>query len=220
MTLLFLSMWEFLSKVSRNEPCEIPYNEFLPVFPPKKAAVSHAVPMLDVPCDNVTVSEHTFINFISRADKYVYITTPYLMCGSEILSAMYAAARSGVDVRVITPFVADKKMVKSATESYYPALIQNKVRVFEYLPGFIHAKNAVADGKRALVGTVNLDYRSLYLHYECGIAFFGGKAVRDIDSDFKKTLSQCREITALDLQQVSLLKRGVQRLCRLFAPFL
>jgi len=133
---------------------------------------------------------------------------------------LYTAAQSGVDVRIITPFVADKKLVKAVTESYYRLLVENKVRVFEYLPGFIHAKNVIADGSRAMIGTVNLDYRSLYLHYECGICLFGGKAVTDIDDDFRETLEQCREITLHDLDQVSLLKRGVQRLCRLFAPFL
>jgi cardiolipin synthase len=116
--------------------------------------------------------------------------------------------------------VADKKMVKRVTESYYRLLLRNKVRVFEYLPGFIHAKNVIADGKRAMVGTVNLDYRSLYLHYECGICFFGGKIVRDIDGDFHETLAQCREVTFDDLKRFSPLKRAIQRICRLFAPFL
>jgi len=176
--------------------------------------------MLDIPKDRATVSEHTFINFIMRAEKYVYVTTPYLMCGGEILSAMYTAARSGVDVRIITPYIADKKLVKAVTESYYRLLIENKVRIFEYLPGFIHAKTLIADGKRAMVGTVNLDYRSLYLHYECGICLFGGEVVDDIDKDFKKTLSQCREVTLDDLNRNSVLKRAVQRVCRLFAPFL
>jgi cardiolipin synthase len=219
MTLLFLSMWEFLSKGKEK----IEYRDFTPPIPIDKCddtQNTQCVPLLDTPVDRITVSEHTFINFIMRAEEYVYITTPYFMCSSELLAAMYTAARSGVDVRIITPFVADKKMVKAVTESYYRSLIENKVRVFEYLPGFIHAKNLIADGKCAMVGTVNLDYRSLYLMYECGICLFGGKAVDDIDRDFKQTLQQCKEITVEELNRHSLLKRGVQRFCRLFAPFL
>ncbi|MCL1789676.1 MAG: phospholipase D-like domain-containing protein, partial [Oscillospiraceae bacterium] len=108
---------------------------------------------------------------------------------------------------------------KLATESYYRQLLENKIRVFEYLPGFLHAKNIIADGKRAMVGTVNLDYRSLYLHHECGICFFGGKIINDIADDFDKTFKQCKEITIRDLNQTSLLKRAIQRICRLFTPF-
>jgi cardiolipin synthase len=164
------------------------------------------------------------------------------MCPGEILSAMYTAAQSGVDVRIITPYIADKRLVKACTESYYRLLLENKVRIFEYLPGFIHAKNLVADGKRAMVGTVNLDYRSLYLHYECGICLFDtgeslvtgsstesnneefvnkqNSVIIDIENDFKKTLSRCKEITISDLDNVSPFKRTFQRVSRLFAPFL
>jgi cardiolipin synthase len=219
LTLMFLSMWEFVSKERVN------YADFFPktpvtsgdtVFSPKTLCA----PMLDIPVDRVCVSEHLFINLILYAQKYVYITTPYLMCGSEILSALCAAAQSGVDVRIITPFVADKKLVKAVTESYYRGLTENRVRIFEYLPGFIHAKNIVVDGTHAMVGTVNLDYRSLYLHYECGVVMFGGGVVGDIDDDFRSTLASCKEITLDDLNQIGLFKRGVQRFCRLFAPFL
>jgi cardiolipin synthase len=227
MTLLFLSMWEFLA----NGHEKIEYSDFMPISLPADSAGSDyrqgdslAVPMLDIPKDRVAVSEHLFINFIMRAQKYVYITTPYFMCSGEILSALYAAAQSGVDVRVILPYVADKKLVKAVTESYYRSLIDNRVRVFEYI-GFIHAKNLIADGERAMVGTVNLDYRSLYLHYECGICLFNvpnstGAIIYDIDEDFRKTLDNCVEITKADLDKVSLFKRGCQRVSRLFAPFL
>jgi cardiolipin synthase len=221
MTLLFLSMWEYIGKDRVN------YSEFVPrrkdyeAQTPKPGFAATAQPLLDVPHDKVTVSEHTFINFIMRAEKYVYITTPYLMCGGEILSALYTAARSGVDVRVITPYVADKKLVKAATESYYRGLLENKVRIFEYI-GFIHAKNIIADGTRAMVGTVNLDYRSLYLHHECGICLFGsdGGVVQDIARDFTDTFAQSREVMLSDLDGFSLPKQVFQKFSRLFAPFL
>jgi cardiolipin synthase len=174
-----------------------------------------AVPMFDEP--RIRAGEHTFINFISTARDCVYITTPYLMCGSGLLSVMSAAALSGVDVRVITPFIADKRAVKLATESYYKPLIDNKVRVFEYIPGFIHAKSIIADGKRGAVGSANLDYRSLYLNFECGVCLFGGKAVADLQRDFDETFALCKEITHADLAEFSAFKRGLQRFCRVFA---
>lgn len=230
MTLMFLSMWEFLDKKGEK----INYNDFRPAPHLKRGdsgrdvrngIAPYAVPMLDIPHDKTTVSEHTFISFISRAEEYVYVTTPYLMCGGEILSALYTAARSGVDVRIIVPYIADKRLVNAVTKSYYRSLLENHVRLFEYVPGFIHAKNLIADGKRAMVGTVNLDYISLYLHYECGICFFkntGGKnsIVDEIDRDFTETLDKCKEVTLYDINRWSLTKRTLQRTSRLFAPFL
>jgi len=218
MTLMFLSMWEFITKEKVN------YDELIPEFAGHNSPGvpfyqnTLSIPMLDIPKGRV--SEHTFINFIARAEEYVYIMTPYLMCGSGILSVMSAAARSGVDIRIITPYIADKKLVKAVTESYYKQLLENKVRVFEYVPGFVHAKNLIADGKRAMVGTINLDYRSLYLHHECGICFLNGAVVDDIDRDFRETFAKCKEIRLDDLNKVSLFKRAIQRICRLFAPFL
>jgi cardiolipin synthase len=215
MSLLFLSMWEFVTKQ------RVQYSEFLPeinncLLPAADCQLT--IPLHDTPGDTVPVSEHTIINIISRAEKYVYITTPYFMCSNEIIAVMHTAARSGVDVRLITPFVADKKLVKLATESYYPSLIENHVRVFEYI-GFIHAKSIIADGKRAMIGTINLDYRSLFSDYECGIYLFGGKIVDDINEDFKMTLSQSKEVTLDDLNSVSRFKRMIQLICRFFAPF-
>jgi len=217
MTLMFLSMWEFLSKGEETTD----YAAFKPDMPAvSDNSGAFAVPMFDIPHDKVTVSEHVFISLISHAEKYVYITTPYLMCGSEILSALYVAAKSGVDVRIITPYVADKRIVNAVTKSYYKGLLENNIRVFEYSPGFIHAKNIIVDGKRAMVGTVNLDFISLYMHYECGVCFFGGKIVADIERDFNETFEICGEIRLLDLERVNPVMRAARRACRLLAPFL
>jgi len=216
MTLMFLSMWEFLGKNGG----ELDYAAFKPENLAVSGTTGLAVPMFDMPHDKVKVSEHTFISLISRAEKYVWITTPYLMCGSEILSALCVAAKSGVDVRIITPYVADKRIVNAVTKSYYRGLLENGIRVYEYAPGFIHAKNIVADGKRAMVGTVNLDYISLYMHYECGVCFFGGKIVADVERDFLKTFEVCNEVTLSDAERVHPLRRAAGRACRVFAPFL
>ncbi|MCL1831549.1 MAG: phosphatidylserine/phosphatidylglycerophosphate/cardiolipin synthase family protein [Oscillospiraceae bacterium] len=177
------------------------------------------IPVTSSPMADTPVAEHMFINMISGAGEYVYITTPYLTCGSGILSVLSAAAHSGVDVRIIVPFIADKPVVKLAGESYYSALLINGVRLFEYTRGFIHAKIILADGKRAMVGSVNLDYRSLYLNHENAVFVFG-ETVGDITRDVAETLSHCKEITLEDVARLSVLKRALRRFCRLFARFM
>jgi cardiolipin synthase len=216
MTCAFLKMWELLSKE------KVDYSELAPITA-NVDCTNHTTlsqPMIDTPADSVNVAEHTLINLISRSQEYVYITTPYLMCRKGFLSVLYTAARSGIDVRIITPYIADKRLVKQVTESYYHELIENKVRIFEYTPGFIHMKSIISDGQRAMVGTVNLDERSLYCDHECGVCLFGGSLVDAIDSDFKETLAQCKEITMEQLAEVGFFKRVIQRVSRLFAPFL
>jgi cardiolipin synthase len=178
---------------------------------------TQCIPLFDTPHERV--GEHTLLNLISGAEDYVWITSPYFMCGQGVRSALYAAALSGVDVRIILPYIADKTIVKAATESYYHELLTNKVRVFEYTQGFIHAKNIVSDDEIAMVGSINLDYRSLYLNYECGIVM-QGEVVSDVANDFTETLKFCKEITFEDLEKVSIFKRACQLTCRIFAFFL
>lgn len=141
------------------------------------------------------VGENTFVNIISAAERYVYITTPYLIIDHNMETALRNAAMRGVDVRIITPHIPDKKIVFNMTRSNYPYLLEAGVKIFEYTPGFIHAKTLVADGEIAFVGTINLDYRSLVHHYECGALMFRSPCVEDIKTDFDKTLSVCEEIT-------------------------
>ncbi|MCL2754799.1 MAG: phospholipase D-like domain-containing protein [Oscillospiraceae bacterium] len=173
------------------------------------------IPIFDSPHERI--GEHTFINFVSSTQSYLYITTPYIVCTSGIVSVLAAAAGSGVDVRIITPFIADKRVVKLATESYYEELLRSKIRIFEYLPGFIHSKSMVSDDCRAFVGSMNLDFRSLYRNYECGVCIFDSEVVSDIKRDILETLELCREITLESLQEVSAFKRGLKRTARLFA---
>ena len=124
---------------------------------------SRGQPYCDTPLDNETVGENVYLNIINRAKKYVYIFTPYLISDNEVITALCLAAKSGIDVRIVTPGIPDKKMVFLLTQSYYGTLLQAGVRIFEYKPGFLHAKSFVCDDEIATVGTINLDYRSLYL---------------------------------------------------------
>ncbi len=177
-------------------------------------------PFDDTPLDGQAVSEYTYLNVINRAERYIYITTPYLVVDNEMLTALRLAAQSGVDVRVVTPGIPDKVYVYWLTQSYYSILLRNKVRIFEYTPGFMHAKMFVADDEVAIVGSANLDYRSLYLHFESSGLFYGGSTVAAVKADFDKFLPECREITLRTLRKTPIWKRMLQILLRFFAPLM
>lgn len=137
------------------------------------------------PYYNEQVGENNYVNLINEAKDYVWITTPYLIIDYNLLSALKNAASKGVDVRIVTPHIPDKKLVLNMTRSHYKPLMDSGVTIYEYTPGFIHAKMLIADGEIAFVGTINLDYRSLTHHYECGTVIFGQDCITEIESDFK-----------------------------------
>ncbi|MDR2532901.1 MAG: phosphatidylserine/phosphatidylglycerophosphate/cardiolipin synthase family protein [Oscillospiraceae bacterium] len=213
--LSFLSMWEFLTRKSED------YNSYIPNSTDlmtenrymETASVWH-----DLPLDCESVSERIFLNFINRADDYIYIMTPYLAPSEEIISALCAAAGAGTDVRLMLPFIPDKFIVSAVTKSNYLPLLEAGVRIFEYPPGFIHSKNIVADDSRAAISTVNFDYRALYMHHECGICLYGSKIIADIKRDFVKTQKNSREVTLEAHRKTGAFKRGVRRVCRILAP--
>lgn len=132
---------------------------------------------------------------IKNAKDYVYFTTPYLIVSDELGRELRLAAKRGVDVRLITPGIPDKKAVFQVTRSYYAGLVRDGVRIYEYTPGFIHAKQCVCDGETAVVGTINLDYRSLYLHFENGVFLYDCEAIKDIKADFDGLFPICQEVT-------------------------
>ena len=170
--------------------------------------------------DNEIVGENIYLNMINKAKKYVYITTPYLIVDNEMVTALTLAAKSGIDVRIITPGIPDKKMVYMVTQSYYGELIQAGVKIFQYTPGFIHAKTVVVDDRVATVGTINFDYRSLYLHVECGVWMFDSDTIFEIRDDYLKTLKSCDEVTMEQLAKTSGIKRLGQSLLKMFAPLM
>ena len=159
-------------------------------------------------------------NIISRAKKYLYIFTPYLIIGSEMRTALVNAAKSGVDVRLVVPGIPDKKLVYFLTQSNFPYLIKNGVKIYTYTPGFIHAKCFVSDDIQATVGTVNLDYRSLCLHFECGVWMYRTRAVLQVKEDALKTFAESHEVTLEEFQKKSFLVRTFMGALKLFAPLL
>ena len=214
LTLIFLEMW---GTTQKEMPAIEPY---LPAIRYTAREAATVLPYADNPLDDKRVGEDVYLNFINSAQRYVYITTPYLILSDEMQRALVLAAQRGVDVRIITPGIPDKKLIFSVTRSYYARLAAGGVQIYEYTPGFIHAKQFVADDKAAAVGTINLDYRSLYLHFENGCWFCGCQAVQDVREDFEALFPQCENVTPQYSGQRSLALRGVQCVFRLFSPLM
>ncbi len=165
------------------------------------------------------VGSNNFINIINSAEKYVWISTPYLIPDYNLLSALRSASYRGVDVRIITPGIPDKKIIFNMTRSNYKYLLQAGVKIYEYSPGFIHAKEMLADGVTAFVGTVNLDYRSLVHHYECGAVLYKTPCISEIEEGFEETLQASREITD-DNFKMNFFASLLNGILNLFSPML
>jgi cardiolipin synthase len=215
LTLIFLQTWNMDLREQDD------FITFYPWLNERCAAASDGFvqPYADSPIDDENVGEHVYIKIINNAQKYVYINTPYLVVDDNLLSALTLAAKSGIDVRIITPHRWDKKIVAIVSRSYYRELILAGVRVYEYSSGFNHSKTFVSDDTVATVGTTNLDFRSLYLHFECGVCLYRSGAVMAVKEDFLNTLPGCREITLKDCAR-NALQRALQDLLRLFAPLM
>ena len=177
------------------------------------------LPYSDHPLDSEFVGESVYINLINSAQKYIYFFTPYLIIDNEVVTALILAAKRGVDVRIITPGIPDKKMIFLVTQSYYPQLVEGGVQIFQYRPGFVHAKCAVCDDKIATVGTINLDYRSLYLHFENGLFLYNNDTVMDIKKDILDTLEDCNRIMP-EMCKKNMFFLLLQGILRIFAPLL
>ena len=178
-------------------------------------------PYADSPLDNEHVGENVYLNAIESATKYIYFMTPYLIITDDMDRALGLAAKRGVDVRIITPGIPDKKAVYTLTKSYYPSLLRRGVKIYEYNPGFCHAKMCVSDDKVATVGTINLGYRSLYHHFEDGVFMYNVPAVMDIKKDFDDTFKKCsRVISDNNDNRKTFMDKVGYSLLRLFAPLL
>ncbi len=213
-TVMFLQTWGFLKR--REED----YEAYRPQASSSTQTTDGWVqPYSDSPMNKVNVGEHVYLRIIESSQHYLYITTPYLMVDDGMLSAIRSAAKCGVDVRIITPEIPDKKAVHFTTRSYYRPLIRDGVKVYEYKGGFMHAKTFIADDAVATVGTVNLDFRSLYLHFECGTCLYQTSSIPSIKRDFLETLEVCRQVTEKDCR-ANIFVQFFQSVCRIFAPLM
>jgi cardiolipin synthase len=211
-TMMFLQMWNY----NERERIFTPYLA-LPEHPQKTEG--YVIPYGDTPMDDENVGEMVYLDMLNRATDYAWIMTPYLIPDNELLTALQFAAKRGVDVRLILPGIPDKKTVYALSRSYYRQLLDAGVKIYEYSPGFIHSKTFVSDDETAVIGTANMDFRSLYLQFECGAWMYRTEAVNELRDDFLKTLDVCREITAADCRYNPFI-RFFQEFCRLFAPLM
>ncbi len=212
-TVMFLQMWS-LCKNKKETPSDY-YPDSMPVF----ADSGFTLPYADSPTDYENVGEHVYTQIITSAKKYVYITTPYLIIDDSMVSTLSLAAKSGVDVRIITPHRYDKFWVHVTTRSYYRRLLRAGVKIYEYTPGFMHAKSFVSDDTTATVGTTNMDFRSFYFHFECGVWMYKTEAVESVKRDFLETLEKCRPLTERDCHKNSFI-RIIEAILRVFAPLM
>ncbi len=213
LTAAFLELWGVQSREKED------YGKYLNIVHsvPSKGFVQ---PYADNPLGEERLAEDVYLNLISQANKSLYFITPYLIITDELSRALQLAARRGVDVRIITPGVPDKKTVYAVTRSYYAGLARQGVRIYEYTPGFCHAKQCICDGRIVSIGTSNLDYRSLYHHFENNVLISGCEAVEDIAKDFEELFPQCEEVTGKYRSGRGAMLRVWQYILRLFAPLM
>ena len=214
-TLMFLQMWDIDVKKEN-------YSRYLdvPRYMPAYGAPGFVIPYGDSPLDNEPVGQQVYLDMIYGAKDYLHIMTPYLILDHETLQAFQFAAKRGVDVKIIMPHIPDKWYAFVVAKTYYQELLKTGVKIYEYTPGFIHAKSFVTDDEQAVVGTINLDFRSLYLHFECAAYMYKVPCIADIEKDYQETLEKCQRITVEDCRREKLSVKAAGRILRLFAPLM
>lgn len=212
-TLMFLRMWNCNERERVYEPYLLPSKA-------DPAAEGYVIPYGDSPLDKENMGEMVYLNILNQARDYVYIMSPYLILDNEMITALTFAAKRGVDVRLILPHIPDKKYAFALAKSHYAELTAAGVKLYEYTPGFVHAKVFLSDDIQAVVGTINLDYRSLYLHYECAAYLYKVPALADIKADFQNTLNLSHLVTAEEIKKQKLSTRLAGRLLKLIAPLM
>lgn len=217
-TLMFLQNWSITEK--GREDCGAYMGGYPDLCPVTAEKNGYVMPYGDSPLDNENVGKQVYMDMLYQAKRYVHMMTPYLILDQDMISALTYAAKRGVETIIIMPHIPDKVYAYILARSYYEELLLAGVKIYEYVPGFVHAKQYVSDDARAVVGTVNMDYRSLYLHFECAVYFCGNDAVQDVEQDFARTLQACREITLEEIRRDPGMKKLAGSLLRLIAPLM
>lgn len=212
-TVMFLNLWNSYKRDDKD------FLKYKHTFKRKYKANGYAAPYGDSPLDTEIVGENIYLNIINQAQKYLYITTPYLIIDSDLLTSLLLAAKRGVDVRIVVPGIPDKKVAYSLTQSYFEQLIKGGVKIYKYSKGFVHSKIFVSDDAVATVGTVNLDYRSLYLHFECGLYMYKTNIIKDVKKDLINTIEKSEKVTKKQATP-GVFKGLWQSILRLIAPLM
>ncbi len=214
MTEMYLRQWE----ASAKETAPRNHSLYQPTKP--RHGDCYVQPFDDSPLDDDNVGELAIMQIVARANQYVYITTPYLILDNEMVTALCTAAQSGIDVRIVTPGIPDKRPVFMVTRSYYQQLHRAGVRLYEYTPGFLHAKMVVSDDRVGMVGTINMDFRSFFLHFECGTMLYGGHAISDMRRDMENIMGHSRLVDDDWFASIPWLSSVTASILRIFAPML
>lgn len=214
MVMMFLSIWDYVAGLEED------VEAFLPDYCEEPLGKGYIQPFADSPLDHEDVGATIFQSLIQSASRRLWIMTPYLILDDKMVSALCVAAKTGVDVRIITPGIPDKWFVHAVTRANYEVLTESGVRIFEFKPGFIHSKVCLSDDHYAVVGTVNMDFRSLYLHFEDAVYLYDSPAVGQVADDFEKTFPVCREMTYARCRHVHFYQRVIRTLLQVFSPLL
>ena len=214
-TLLFLKMWNLDGKDTSPD-----YESYLAEQEEARFAEGYVMPYGDCPLDGYKVGETVYMDVLNRAATYVHIMTPYLILDGELETALRFAAQRGVDVKLILPGIPDKKIPYALAKTHYRSLLKAGVKIYEYTPGFVHAKVFVSDDVKAVVGTINLDYRSLYHHFECATYMYKTPCISQIEEDFQQTLAKCRVVTEDTVKNEKLGTKIVGQVAKFIAPLL
>lgn len=212
--LMFLQMWN----IDEKNPVFLPYLEDGGYRP--EHSNGYVMPYGDCPLDEDRAGETVYMDILNRANDYVHIMTPYLILDGEMAAALKYAAERGVDVKLILPGIPDKKAAYALAKSHYQALVNAGVKIYEYTPGFVHAKVFVSDGIKAVVGTINLDYRSLYHHFECGTFLYRTECIAEIEKDFQDTLEKCRRVTQESIRKEKAAYKWMGSFLKFIAPLM
>lgn len=215
LTVLFLTMWNAAKKDEADEDFS-PYLEYVTV----KQEDGYYIPFADNPTDDERLCKNIYLDMVNNARDYVYALTPYFIVDDEIISALQSAAKKGVDVRLGIPHIPDKKVAFILAKNHYAELVKYGVKIYEYLPGFVHSKTWLADGKIGVVGTINLDYRALYQNFECGVLVYKSKSIETIKRDFDKFFRQSKLVTDEDVANMKTSTKIAGKLLKPFAPLM
>jgi len=219
-TLMFLQMWNVEKRVILGTKEN--YEKYLNIQVKKiiESDLGYVIPYADSPVDSENVGENIYLDMLYTAKKYVHIMTPYLILDYQFIVALTYVAKCGIDVSIIMPGIPDKQYAFAVGKTYYKELIEAGVKIYEYTPGFMHSKSFVSDDEKAVVGTINLDYRSFYHHFECAAYIYKNKEIAKIEEDFQYCLTQCRRIEATEYRNQNILFRMMGRVLRIFAPLM
>ena len=214
-TLMFLQMWNVSEKTIGN------FDKYLNVkIPENFSNDGYVIGYADEPFDHERVGESVYLHIINTANRYLHIVTPYLVIDNVMMTSLKFAAKRGVDVKIVMPGIPDKAYAYCIARTYYSELIEAGVEIYEYTPGFTHAKMFISDDEKATVGTINLDYRSLYLHFENGCFIYKNKTILDIEDDYQQMLSESKKVSLIECRNRPVLYKICGKLLRLLAPLM